>query len=74
MIELDFVAADAPELWNLAGAGAGEEQSLHDLYPGRLRFRVNATDLSPNWLVPFLGVAAPMNQFLAAVPPPKAAS
>ena len=74
MIELDLVAADAPELWNRTGAGTGEEQSLRDLYPGRLRFTVNGTDLSPNWLVPFLGVAAPMNQFLAAVPPPKAAS
>jgi hypothetical protein len=74
VIELDFVADDAPEYWNLTGAGAREEQSLHDLYPGRLRFRVNGTDLSPTWLVSFLGVVAPMNQFLAAVPPPTAAS
>jgi hypothetical protein len=74
VIELDFVAADAPELWHRTGAGASEQQSLHDLYPGRLRLRVNGTDLSPKALVPLLATAAPMNQFLAAVPPPKAAS
>jgi hypothetical protein len=74
VIELDFAAADSPELWNLTGAGASEDQSLHDLYPGRLRFTVSATDLSPKALVPFLGVAAPMNEFLAAVPPPGTAS
>jgi hypothetical protein len=74
VIELDFVAAEGPELWRLTGAGAREDQSLNDLYPGRLRFTVNGTDLSPNALVPFLGVVAPMNQFLAAVPPPKSAS
>jgi hypothetical protein len=55
-------------------AGASDDQSLNDLYPGRLRFTVNGTDLSPKALVPFLGVVAPMNEFLAAVPPPKSAS
>jgi hypothetical protein len=74
VIELDFGADDSPEYWNRTGAGASEDQSLHDLYPGRLRFTVNGKDLSPKWLVSFLGVAAPMNQFLAAVPPPRAAS
>jgi hypothetical protein len=57
VIELDFVADDAPEYWNLTGAGAREEQSLHDLYPGRLRFRVNGTDLSPIRLVSWSDVA-----------------
>jgi hypothetical protein len=47
VIELDFVAAEGPELWNLTGAGAREDQSLNDLYPGRLCFRLNGTDLSP---------------------------
>jgi hypothetical protein len=74
VIELDFVAAGAPELWHRTGAGASEEQSLHDLYPGLLSFTVNGTDLSPKALVPLLATAAPMNQFLAAVPPPKSAS
>ena len=74
MIELDFVADGSPEYWNLTGAGATEEQSLHDLYPGRLHFTVNGTDLSPKALVPLLGVVAPLNQFLAAVPPPRSAS
>lgn len=74
MIELDFVAAGSPELWNLTGAGAGDDQSLNDLYPGLLSFTVNGTDLSPRALVPFLGVVAPMNEFLAAVPPPKSGS
>ena len=73
MIELDFVAADSPELWNLTGAAASEDQSLNDLYPGRLRFQVNGTDLGPKALVPLLGIVAPMNEFLAAAPPPKAA-
>jgi len=74
VIELDFVAAGSPELWNLTGAGAGDDQSLNDLYPGLLSFTVNGTDLSPRALVPFLGVVAPMNEFLAAVPPPKSGS
>jgi hypothetical protein len=54
VIELDLVAADAFELWNRTGAGAGEEQSLHDLHPGRLRFTVNGTDLSPTGWCRFL--------------------
>lgn len=74
MIELDFVVADAPESWNLTGAGASGDQSLNDLYPGRLEFTVNGTDLSPVGLVSFLGVVAPMNAFLAATPSPKSAS
>jgi hypothetical protein len=74
VIELDFVAADSPELWNLTGAGASDDQSVNDLYPGRLRFTVNGTDLSPKALVPFLGVVAPMNEFLGSLPPPKSAS
>jgi hypothetical protein len=74
MIELDFVADGSPEYWRLTGAGATEEQSLNDLYPGRLHFTVNGTDLSPKALVPLLGVVAPLNQFLAAVPPPRSAS
>jgi hypothetical protein len=74
VIELDFVADESPELWNLTGAAAREAQSLHDLYPGRLRFTVNGTDLSPRALVPLLATAAPMNELLAAAPPTGAAS
>jgi hypothetical protein len=69
VIELDFVAAGSAEHWARTGAAASEEESLEDLYAGRLRFAVNGIDLSPMALVPFLAVVLPMNEFLAAQPP-----
>ena len=39
MIELDFAALDAPEMWHKIGAEALPEEFV-DLHPGRLIFRI----------------------------------